>query len=243
MLLGDDPSYGTGIGAPFGDPAMNQELSIALSTGDRRTNETDYPHTGVVERRDRLFDRLHVNIRISNDPAAANQPLACFELWLDQQYPIGALSPESAHLPSNERQRDEGEIGNHDIERCANRNGIGMTDVRSFHDNNPGIAADPMVKLTISNIESDYFGGSALEKAIGEPSGRCTDVDRDATLDRHVEGLDRAVELRPGAADELSGRANDPEWILRGDQRRRLRRRVSAHSHAPGVDHPAGLRA
>ena len=169
--------------------------------------------------------------------------LARLELRLDQKNPVGVPGPEGADLWSNERQRNEGEIGDHDIERSPERNGIGVTDVCSFHDNNPGVGANPMVELTVSDVESDHFAGSALQEAVGEPSGRCSDVDRPSTFDRHAKGLDCAVELRSGATDESRGRAFNGEWILRGHERRRLRRRVPSHANPPGVDHPAGFAA
>ena len=243
MLLGNDGAYGTGISAPFSDPAVDEELTIALRAGNRRTDETDDPHAGLVQRRDCLFDRLRMDLGVADDPTAANQPLACLELWFDQQDPIGLPGAEGTDLRSNQRQRDEGEIGHHEIERSAKRSGIGVTDIRSFHNSNPGIGANPMMKLAISNIERDHLCGSALEKAVGETSGRCTDVDRDPALDWHIKRFDRAIELRSGSAHELRGRAVDREWILWGDQRRRLRCRVPAHAHAPGVDHPARLGA
>ena len=68
-------------------------------------------------------------------------------------------APRATQLWRDECERDEGEIGDHDIERSAERNGIGVTDVRSFHDNNPGVAADPMMELTVANIESDDRAG------------------------------------------------------------------------------------
>ncbi len=243
MLLGNDAAYGTGIGAPFGDPAVNEEFSIALRARDGRVDEADDTHSGRVQRRNRLFNRLHMDLRVSDDPTATNQPLACLELWLDQKDPIGVPRPKSADLPGNERQRDEGEIGNHKIERSSKRNGIGVADVRSFYNDNSGIAANPMMKLTISNVESDYFGGPALEKAVGEASSRCSNVDRDPALNRDIKGIDRAIELRSGAAHELRGRAVDREGIIRSDHRRWLRGRISANAHAPGVDHPPRLGA
>jgi hypothetical protein len=112
-----------------------------------------------------------VYLRVADDTSSVNQVLPRFELWLDQENPIGAFCPESADLRSNERERDEREIGNHEIERSAKFGGIRMTDVQSFDNNNARIAANPLVKLTVTHIERDHLGGSTLQKTVGEPSG------------------------------------------------------------------------
>lgn len=78
-----------------------------------------------------------------------------------------------------------------------------MPDVRSFNHNDPGIAAHLMMELPVSDVESNHCPGAALQKAISEPTSRSTDVDRRTAFNPDTKRLDRAVEFRPGAADEL----------------------------------------
>lgn len=202
MLLERDHPYGTGIDAPFGDPAVQDELSIALGAPYHRTDEANRANSGVGQRHGRLLDRERVDFRVAHNPTSAHELLPDLELGLDEEHPIGAFGSQRSDVASNESQRYEGEIGHYQVERSAERGGIDMTDVRSFNNHDPRIGSDSLMKLTIPNVERHHPDGPALQEAVGESPGRRTHIDRSPSVDCNTEHFDRVVEFRPGPADE-----------------------------------------
>ena len=77
-----------------------------------------------------------------------------------------------------------------------------MARVELFLDDDAGIVAEFPDQLIRPDIDGVDAQGTALEEAVREAAGGCADVDADPTGRVNLEGVERALEFQPAAANE-----------------------------------------
>ena len=77
-----------------------------------------------------------------------------------------------------------------------------MACVELFLDDDAGVVSEFPDQLVRSDIDSVDAQGTALEEAVREAAGGCADVDADPSGRVDLEGVERALEFQPAAADE-----------------------------------------
>lgn len=180
--------------------------------------------------------------RITQDPVPIDSALSCLELWLDEQYPRGIWRAESVQHRCDDRQRDEGQVGNDEIEGFAEGGDVSGADIRSFDDGDPVVASNAPVHLAVADIDGRHGRSTSLEQAVREATSGCTDVDRSDSGDIGAPFRERSVELPPCATDERLRRRDDVQWFVGGYERGRFRISVRADTNETGFDRPTCLR-
>jgi hypothetical protein len=92
------------------------------------------------------------------------------------------------------------------------------------------------VELSVADVDGHDLTGAALEKAVDEAAGGGARVEGATIGDRHVEPLERGVELLAPAADEAGRRSLQLDRLLRGNQTRWLLGRRASDGHSTGVN-------
>lgn len=173
---------------------------------------------------------------VTDDTALTDTLAPCFELWFDQENPVCTFVSEVGELSTHHSQRDEREIRNDDVERCAELLGICCADIRTFYDFHSIISSDAPMHLPISNIYSRHRASPSLEKAIRESSCGCSDVDHSCGMDVDAERFESRVQFATGPAHEWLRVGGEMDRIFGGNKRGWLRRSVRADSDKAGLD-------
>ena len=76
----------------------------------------------------------------------------------------------------------------------------------ALQEHDAGILPQAPVELTITNIDGIHELGAALQKTIGEASGRTSHIERDAPANIDLKMIERRAQFVPAAADILRRR-------------------------------------
>ena len=74
--------------------------------------------------------------------------------------------------------------------------------VRPLEHRDARVVPELRVQLAVADVDRDHARDAVLEQAVGEPAGRCADVDRIASVELDLEPLERVRELLAAAGDE-----------------------------------------
>ncbi len=156
--------------------------------------------------------------------------LAHFELRLDHQHQIRTGRSHRSQCRQHHGQGDEGQIRHDQVGRVGQIAGRQVAHIRAFHHHHVIPRSHGPGQLPVSHINGDHPTHSALEQHLGEPSGRCTGIQRRTPLHVECERVERADQLVCTARDVL-GLGSFAYLYRRGliDLRCRLRRQGASH--------------
>ena len=99
-------------------------------------------------------------------------------------------------------QRDERHIDGHDLDRAPGRSaGVRCAGIEVLDDDDARVGAQLPVDLPVTDVERHDACGAALQQHVGESAGRRADVERLASGDVDLEGVERVGQLEPAAPD------------------------------------------
>jgi len=165
------------------------------------------------------LDNIAPNRRVANDASFAYLVSPRFELRLDEQNPIGAVSSKRADLARYGPQGDEGEIGDDKVERRSEMLWICVADICPLDDLDPRIVANAPVKLSVADVKRHNAGYVALEHAVGESSGRRTYIDCSSVRDVEGEGRESGFKFLARPAHEGARAADEVNSVVWRNQR------------------------
>jgi hypothetical protein len=119
---------------------MDQELDIAIATGDGRDHDTHDGCSGVRQRIRGLIERSSPHLAIANhssSPVGLGFPGLELRFHEGDEFSMGRS--ECQELGGHRPQRNEREIDDDEISGATKRSHIGMTDIR------PLVTLDPLV--------------------------------------------------------------------------------------------------
>ena len=99
--------------------------------------------------------------------------------------------------------------------------GRDVADVRALDVRDPVVGAQPLVQLSVADVDGDDVTGAALQEAVGEAAGRCPGVERQPPGDVDAERGQRVLELLTAATHVPRRWSLDDDRFGGGDQPRR----------------------
>ena len=172
------------------------QLHVAVGPLERRLHR---PHDGRAELGERaayLLEHSGVHLGVANDaPASRCLRPSGLELRLHQQQEIGLRRGTGEERARHRSQRDERQVGHHDVDRSADGGSIEGADVGALPKVDALVVAETLVELAVPHIDGDDLARPALEETVGEPTGRRAGVERAATLDEDPEAVEPGGEL------------------------------------------------
>jgi hypothetical protein len=177
---------------------------------------------------------------VAHDSPAADLRTADLELRLDQGHDLASGRKTRQHRRQDQLQRDEGYIDHRQRRRERQCLGAKVSGVAAIEDAYPRVLAQRPVQLGASDVESDDLDGAAGQEDLGEPAGRCPDVEDPETTRVDAERAEHGIELaaaatypaRPGVDLESGSSREEPAGFVDATPR---------GAHAPGEDEGLGL--
>src|SRR5581483_1052155 len=157
----------------------DQELAIAVASGDRRIGDAVDAPAGLTEPAGDCSGRRSGGCRIADDAALADTVRAYFELGLDQGDQPSVGSRQTERGGEGELQRDETDIGDDRLDRLRNVDGGEVAGVAAFQRHDARIGGELRVELAVADIDGEDLRRPAGEQDLGEAAGRGSDVERD----------------------------------------------------------------
>ncbi|KAG7666462.1 hypothetical protein KSW81_008411 [Nannochloris sp. 'desiccata'] len=191
-------------------PEDGQILMIARTADDRGGEELARVHPQIRGCPQHRHDRIVAQGRVAHDSFADALP-AGLELRLDQhdERHLGADSGDDGR--QNERERDEAQVGDHEVDRLGGRYcspaHLGKpfcrqrSSVLALDDDHARVGPQRRIELPVPDIERDHAPRAALEQHLREAARRSAEVE-----------CVSASDIEPGrikCSRELEGRPAD----------------------------------
>ena len=109
-------------------------------------------------------------------PALRRLGPARLELGLHQQHEVGPGPGAGQQSGQHGAQRDEREIGHHDVHRAAEVVGVQAAHVGPLAVVDPRVGPQPLVELAVADVDRHDLSGAALQHAVGEAAGRSAGI-------------------------------------------------------------------
>ena len=123
-------------------------------------------------------------------------------------FTMGTISaPADAHAVSagkHRGQRDEGQVGDHQVDGPADRVGGQVADVGALHHGHPRIGSQRPRQLAVADVGCDDFAGASVQQHFGEAARRGAGVQAAPAVDGHGEGVQSTVELVGAPRDPVA---------------------------------------
>ncbi len=169
---------------------------------------------------------------IADHAARAHAILADLELRLHHGNDIGVGRRARRQCGQHCGQRDERQVGDHQVDRAADRVGRQIAHVGALHHGHARIGAQRPGQLAVADVDGDHLAGAAVEQDLGEPAGRGAGVQAASAVDGQPEGVQ--------CADEFVGATRHPAAFVGVFDRERGadgdRRRGLGGGHAVDAD-------
>ncbi len=163
------------------------------------------------------------SLKTGYDDASCAQTLSTdLELRFDQRHQMTIGTDEGGEGVQDQTDRNEAEIGYHQLRSTAHGQGVEVTHGLTRHFDHPRVSRYQRRKLPMPHIESDHLACSGLQQYLGEATGRRTDIDAPSALDDDGKGFQRRYKLVGRAAYPPLGVALNLDDGLGLDPRRRL---------------------
>ena len=134
------------------------------------------------------------------------------------------------------QQRDEGQIGDREVDRTAEVVRGERADVHPLADRHPRIGSQGPRQLTPADVDRVDVGGAPLQEAVGEPAGRRAGVEGAAPVDDDRKRVERRRELLAAAGDVARLGNRHPDGLVGAHLPGRRRRGGAPHEHATRAD-------
>ena len=123
----------------------------------------------------------------------------------------GLISATSRGLRPRQRQRrrqhqpqrDEARIADDEIDRLGNLGRRQVPRIGPLEHDDPRVGAQPRVELPVADVDGMHPRGAAAQQDVGEPAGRCTDVETDEPGGIDREGVQPGDQLVRAARDMI----------------------------------------
>ena len=166
---------------------MGEELDVAVGAPQRRDHDAHHGRSGRLERGHDSRQGLapESGIRITPRPRdAAGRPASnCGFTRTTRSAPGAASEPVAGHGA----QRDERQVGDHDVERlAAGSKPRTVADIGPLQRADPGVAPEPLVELAPAHVDRHDRGCAVLERQSVNPP-----VDAPASSTPRPVGVDR----------------------------------------------------
>ena len=146
------------------------------------------------------------------------------------------LSWERRERGEDEAQRDEGQVGDHQVHRTVDVLGREVADVEPLAHEDAGVGPDGRGQLVVAHVHGGHPFGAPLEEDLGEAAGGGPGVERPAAGHGDVrERLERA--------DELVGRTGDVPRARVAQAQTAERSRIAREMHDIVAHTLAGITA
>src|SRR5829696_29720 len=190
------------VSGMLGGAEVEEELTISLRPGEARVGDPFDPRSPIGRLRGNLIDHALVKLGVADDPTLADLLAPCLELRLDedQSPPVGRRAGERRWQRLSER--DEGDVAGDESRAERQLRAVQVAHVHALHDRDARVLAELRVELAVTDVERAHARRARLEKTVGEPAGRGSDVEAILLLDLDGEGRERVGELLSSARDE-----------------------------------------
>ena len=193
-------------------------------------------------------DRLLAMRRVAHDAAGAETLTANLELRLDHDEQVGTGTDARRQDRKDERQRDEGEIGDDEVDRSRKRARVKVAKVDALPRCDPGIGPERWEQLAVPDVDRKNVACTAPQKHIGEATRRRTGVEAGAPFDSRpfrTEPIEHTGELVTGPRREI-GQIRpvlDRDLLIGPDRGGRLGDGLLIYGDPAGDDQIGGLAA
>ena len=117
--------------------------------------------------------------------ACADPILADLELWLHHGNDIGVRRRARSQRGQHRRQRDERQVGHHEVDGSADRRPASARARWCAPSPSPRIVGPQRPRqLPVTDVDGDHLAGTAVQQHLGEPAGRRARVQAAASVDR-----------------------------------------------------------
>ena len=119
-----------------------------------------------------------MDLGVGDDAATAVDFLAAgFELGFHEKHHRRPRLAQRDEHGDHQPQRDERHVTDHEVDGSADLFDGHVPYVVPFEVRDPWIGPKALVELPVPDIERHDVTGTALQETVGEPSGRCADVE------------------------------------------------------------------
>ncbi len=152
--------------------------------------------------------------RVTDDPTPSDARPARLELRLDEQHQRGVRTTATHQRGCDGEQRDEGEVGDHDLDGASDDVRLEGADVRALEDSHACVATQQPCQLPASHIDRDHLARTSLEQAVGEPTGRRAGVEGAEAPHVERECVEGGIELLAATRHEAGRRTGEANGFL-----------------------------
>jgi len=190
---------------------VHEKFTIAFGTKDWGIDDLNRSGSQGIDAGGHAFDSKTMSRGIADDSALADVLATGFELRLDEddgfkwrrsleRCPVSR--PGGAYNGWQQEGRgDEGDIHREEADAGGQITGDEIARVGALHECDARVAAKLVGDLSIAGVDGEDAGGSVLEHAVGEASGRGSDVQAEASGEVDVPMAQRGFELESATAD------------------------------------------
>jgi len=212
---------------------MDEELAIAVGSGDGRLHRAHDVRAPLAEVGAYLVEDAHLHLRVLDDTSTPGcLGPAGLELWLDEQDQIRARRRTGEQRRGDRTQRYEAQIGDDEIDCSSDGFGVEAADVGSLPDLDSIVGTQLLVQLPIADIDGDHAWCAVLQQAVGEPAGRRARVEGSTAAHIDLEALERRRQLLAPSAHVAQRRPAHLDGVTRRNEPRRLVGDGTADGHA-----------
>src|SRR6185436_8849576 len=144
------------------DFIQREKLDITISTVNRRLNHASDQQSQFFRRVIHFLDYARALRRVAHNPSLAYFPATYFKLWLDERNQQARIRQQRYDRRHDHGCRDEGDVHHHEIKVSLKVARLEITGVDAFSNFYPGVRAQSIIYLVMTDIESDDVFGSVL---------------------------------------------------------------------------------
>jgi hypothetical protein len=224
---------------------MHKEFTIAIGAGDGRVDPSMHDASARFEGcMDFVLDTLMDGGISDHTVRLGDFHLAGLELRLHEQHEMTTGTRSTHERIEHPTQRDEREVGHHQIDGTTEQFRSDITNVEAFEDRHLFMLSDARMQLAMAHVDRSNPIRASLEQAVGESTGGGASVERRPTGDIKPKCHERTIELLATAADESWTGALHNHRITGVHLPRGFVGDCAVHQHPTGIDrlrrlHPA----
>lgn len=193
---------------------MDQKFNVAVRAAERRNHESHHVDSERVIRLLHLRNHPAPNRRVPNDPSSLRGfAAASFELRLDQQKQVATFTDELGESWSDDPERDEGQVGDNDIDRFTDIAGSDIPYVGPLTDIDTVIAAKALMDLAVTDIDGYHRPRTTLEHHVGKAAGGRPSIQGPPAGHFNLKTVEGALKLESAPTNK---------WAWLGQQLNRL---------------------
>ena len=141
---------------------------------------------------------------VPDDAAFADVLASGLKLRLDENNHFERRSPGTKGVDDgrqDEGSGDEGDVHGKEGNARGKISGVQIAGVGALHEGHTGVAPQGVGNLSVTGVDGEDAGGSVLEHAVGEASGRRSDIETESAGEVDIPVIQRGFEFEAAAAD------------------------------------------